>query len=617
MLRFPSCCLLAGFVCASMCAAGQSTSTEPITTIHTSSKLVVVDVVVTDSKQEPIHHLAASDFSLMEDGHPQTIKVFEEHTAGAPAPVAPLPKLPPGKFTNYSVVPVNGALNILLLDKLNTPMAAQQDVRDQILKYLKEAPAGTRIAIFGLSTHLRMLQGFTSDPELLRQLVAGKKANGLGSPLMNSGSDSNNLGMDTVANASDAITGDAPDNATVLSALQEFDAQQESFQSMLRARYTLDAFNQLARYLSTLPGRKNLIWFSGSFPINILPDGAQQDPFSAMATAEDEYRDTVNLLTRSQVAVYPIDARGLMGNPAINASNTGSVNLKNPIASDNSFYKQQDAEHNTMNTMAEDTGGKAFINTNDLEGAVSKAIEAGSNYYMLAYTPTNRDEKGEFRKIEIKLDHPGAKLAYRRGYFTDEPAAPKHHAAAQDAQSTMNNYNPVRAAMLHGAPAPQELVFVADVRPTNTDTESVLAPGNQVVDPTTSGPFHRYTSTFVVNPKDLSCDALPDGQHHCEAEFLTFVYDSDGKLVNMQMNDINASFSSEKYAAFLKKPLAYRQQVSVPVKGEYYLRLGLYDEMADHVGALELPVAAVGKLTPAPAQVPASGAAPQAGAPPK
>jgi VWFA-related protein len=617
MLRFLSRCLLAGFVCTSMSAPGQSTSTEPITTLHTSSKLVVVDVVVTDSKQDPIHHLAASDFLLSEDGHAQKIKIFEEHTSDTPAPVQPLPKLPPGKFTNYSVVPANGALNILLLDKLNTPMDAQQQVRDQILKYLKEAPAGTRIAIFGLTTQLKMLQGFTSDPELLRQLVSGKKASEVASPLLNSGSGSNNLGMDTMANASDAITGDAPDNATIMSALQEFDAQQESFQSMLRARYTLDAFNQLARYLSTLPGRKNLIWFSGSFPINILPDGDQQDPFSAMATAEDEYRDTVNLLTRSQVAVYPIDARELMVSPTLNASNTARPNLKNPIAADNSFYKQIDNEHNTMNTMAEDTGGKAFINTNDLKGAVSKAIEAGSNYYMLAYTPTNRDEKGEFRKIEIKLDHPGAKLAYRRGYFTDEPATSRHHDAAQDAQSTTNNYNPVRAAMLHGAPAPQQLVFVADVRPTNTDTESVLAPGNQVVDPKTAGPFHRYTSTFVVNPKDLSCDALPDGQHHCEAEFLTFVYDSDGKLVNMQMNDINASFSSEKYADFLKKPLAYRQQVSVPVKGEYYLRLGLYDEMADHVGALELPVAVAAKLPPAPPQVPASGTAPAAGTTPK
>jgi VWFA-related protein len=615
MLRFLNGCLFAGFICTSVYAAGQSTSTVPTATLHTSSKLVIVDVVVTDSKQEPIHHLDASDFSVLEDGHPQNIRVFEEHAADAPVSVQPLPKLPPGKFTNYSVVPVNGALNILLLDKLNTPMSAQQQVRDQILKYLKEAPAGTRIAIFGLSTQLKMLQGFTSDPELLRQLVSGKKASEVGSPLLNSGSDSNNLGTDTIANTSDAITGDAPDNDTIMAALQEFDAQQESFQSMLRARYTLDAFNQLARYLSTLPGRKNLIWFSGSFPINILPDGDQQDPFSAMATAEDEYRDTVNLLTRSQVSVYPIDARELMVNPALSASNTGRVNLKNPVADDNSFYKQIDNEHNTMNTMAEDTGGKAFINTNDLKGAVRKAIEAGSNYYMLAYAPTNRNENGAFRKIEIKLNHSGAKLAYRRGYFTDELATSKPHDGAQ-VQSTTNNYNPVRAAMLHGAPAPQQLVFVADVRPTNTDTESALAPGNQV-DPKISGPYHSYTSTFVVNPKDLRCDALPDGQHHCQAEFLTFVYDSDGKLVNMQMNDINASFSSEKYAVFLKKPLAYRQQVSVPVKGEYYLRLGLYDEIADNVGALELPVAAAAKLSPVPTRAPASGGAPTAGTTPK
>ncbi len=616
MLRFLNRCLLAGFVCTSVSAAGQSTSTEPITTIHTSSKLVITDVVVTDSKQEPIHHLAGSDFMLLEDGHPQKIKIFEEHTSNTPVSVQPLPKLPPGKFTNYSVVPVNGALNILLLDKLNTPMEAQQQVRDQILKYLKEAPAGTRIAIFGLSTQLKMLQGFTSDPELLRQLVAGKKANEVSSPLMNSGSDSNSLGMDTMANASDAIMGDAPDNATIMSALQEFDAQQESFQSMLRARYTLDAFNQLARYLSTLPGRKNLIWFSGAFPINIQPDGDQQDPFSAMATAEDEYRDTVNLLTRSQVAVYPIDARELMVNPAMNASNTTHINLKNPIASDNSFYKQQDAEHNTMNTMAEDTGGKAYINTNDLKSAVAKAIEAGSNYYTLAYAPTNRNENGEYRKIEIKLNHSGAKLAYRRGYFTDRPATSKHSDAVQNAQDATSTYNPIRAAMLHGAPTPQQIVFFADVRPANTETEETPATGNSP-EPKTTGPYHRYASTFVVNPKDLNCPATPGGQHHCDAEFLTFVYDSSGALVNMEMSGLETSLSEDKFTNFIKAPLVYHQQISVPIKGEYYLRLGIYDRSADHVGALELPVAVAAKLPPAPTPAPASKPTPQTGTTPK
>ncbi len=86
----------------------------------------------------------------------------------------------------------------------------------------------------------------------------------------------------------------------------------ESFQPQLRARYTLDAHNLLARDLSNLPGRKNLIWFSGSFPISILPDPSLKDPFAVMASSEDEFKETVDLLVLSQVAVYPIDARGLM-----------------------------------------------------------------------------------------------------------------------------------------------------------------------------------------------------------------------------------------------------------------------------------------------------------------
>jgi VWFA-related protein len=618
MLRFHNCCFFAGFVCTSIFAAAQATSTEPVTTLHATSKLVLVDVVVTDSKQDPIHHLAASDFTLMEDGHPQAIKAFEEHTADAHVTIPPLPKLPAGKFTNFTTAPANGALNILLLDKLNTPLAAQAEVRNQVLKYLKEAPSGTRIAIFALSTRLALLQGFTSDPDLLRDLVAGKKTLPGSSPLSNGEvSGSNDLMMNSLDAANNDIMGNSPDAATVMATLQQFQAQEVSFQLMLRARYTLDAFNQLARYLSTLPGRKNVIWFSGSFPFNIMPDGESQDPFSAVASSEDEFRETVNLLARNQVAVYPIDARQLMAdNAMLNAASSGAGYVKNPTGVDRKYYAALDAEHSTMNTMAEETGGKAFMNTNDLKSAVAKAIEAGANYYTLAYAPTNPNAKGEYRKIEVKLDRSGARLAYRRGYFTDEPVTAKHQDAAQDTQNAATTYSPVRAAMQHGAPTPQQLVFLADVRPANTETEPTPASGNQP-DPKTAGPYHRYISTFVVNPKDLDCALTMTGDHFCDIEFLTFVYDSDGALVNMAMNGLKASYSGEHWAAFLKAPLAYRQQISVPVKGNYYLRLGLYDETADHIGALELPVAVVAKVPPAPTQAPASSPSPPPQAPPR
>jgi VWFA-related protein len=588
--------------------AGQSPSLESSPTIHSTSELVVVDVVATDAQQNPIHHLSASDFTISEDGHPQTIKVFEEHDADGNAPQPPMPKFQPGKFTNFSPAPANGALNILLLDKLNTPMAAQSVVRDQVLKYLKEAPGGTRIAIFVLTTQLRLLQGFTSDPTLLRSLVAGRKGLPGAPPMMNNsvsgdqpGGDNpmpggDNLMTDT---AMDAL-GNTPDAGTVLANLQQFEAEQQSFQSMLRASYTLDAFNQLARYLGGLPGRKNLIWFSGSFPISILPDENLQDPFGAVATEEDEFRQTVNLLARSQVSVYPIDARGLMPEPAMSAANSDRNYVKNPGAAMNDeskFFQQTGNEHSTMTQMADATGGKAFVDNNDLKAAIGKAIESGSNYYTVAYAPVNQNRDGNFRRIAVKVDRPGVKLAYRRGYFADEPGSTSSD-EAQSAETDQTPYNAMRAAMQRGAPDPEQILFIADVRPGTSDTEPALAPGNLAA-PKVSGPYRRYIVTFIANPKDMDCTATMDGEHHCVMEFLTYVYDVDGVLINTQTKGINAAFSPARYASFLKSPLTYRQQISVPVKGEYYLRLGMRDDNADHVGALELPVAAVAGLTPA------------------
>src|SRR5207302_5298299 len=113
-------------------------------------------------------------------------------------------------------------------------------------------------------------------------------------------------------------------DATTVANHRQFDAQQQSFHLQLRVKYTLDAMNQLARYLSSIPGRKNLIWFSGSFPISVLPDttGNLTDPFAVVADYEKEFRETVTLLARSQIAVYPVDARGLTNAPVLDASTT-------------------------------------------------------------------------------------------------------------------------------------------------------------------------------------------------------------------------------------------------------------------------------------------------------
>jgi hypothetical protein len=256
-----------------------------------------------------------------------------------------------------------------------------------------------------------------------------------------------------------------------------------------------------------------------------------------------------------------------------------------------------------MQQMADATGGKAFVNTNGLKEAVEKAIDAGSNYYTIAYTPTDRKWNGDYRKIQVKLDHPGVTLAYRRGYFANDRSTLKQ-GGAQNAKPDANQYSALRAAMLHGGPDPTELIFATSVRPTSGDTEPALVPGNQA-SKKTSGPYRRYAVTFIANPKEMNWTVTPDGVHHCVLEFRTYVYDNDGTLINGQFNGINAAVPDAKFASMQNGHLRYVQQISVPAKGDYYLRLGIRDDATDHVGAVEFPVAAVAKLSPVAMPLPA------------
>ena len=636
--------LLSALISVPFYAAAQSTPEDQEATIRATADLVVVDVTVSDGQQNPVHHLGATDFTVLEDGRPQAIKVFEEHAASAPAPMPPIPKLDPGTFTNYSPVPANSAIDILLFDKLNTPVNAQTEVRNEVLKFLRETPAGARIAIFALTPELKLLQGFTSDPSVLRALVEGKEGSQSASPLMDNPLSGDEPGADDERIMStEAALGNMPNKATVLANLRQFEAEQQSHQLQLRARFTLDALNLLARYMSNLPGRKNLIWFSGSFPLSILPDPSLQNPFAIVASSEDEFRETVDLMARSQVAVYPIDARGLMVEPMLNASNSGRTDAGSPgdankftlqtrggrdtmspndqPTGDNEtmmgqnaikFFRQTAEEHDTMQQMAEATGGKAFVNANDLKAAVEKAIDAGSNYYTVAYTPINHNWNGKYRKIEVKVNLPKVALAYRRGYYADDPNAPVRQAEVQSEKDALPPYNAMRAAMLRGAPDPTQIIFVANVRLSTDDEEPAVAPGNEAANKI-NGPYRRYTVEFRVSPRSIDCAATPDGVHHCTLDFASFLYDVDGALLNSQTNSIRVNLSSAQFASALNTFFNYRQQISVPVKGEYYLRVGLRDATANRVGALELPVAEVARLKP----IAARGEASAPAAPPK
>ncbi|MGD0736550.1 MAG: VWA domain-containing protein [Terracidiphilus sp.] len=595
-------CVLATLLCAPFLAAAQApvptaaqvppAPPDPAATLHVQTNLVVVDVIVTDSHQNPVHNLTQADFDLKEDGHPQAIKSFEEHTAeqAATPSQAPPPSRDPGAFTNEFDLPSTGPLNLILLDHLNTPERDQANSVDQVAQYLKTAPAGARFAILALtSTQMYLVQGFTTDHDLLLAALNSKKV-ATSYPVY--------------------LTGPTDSSPTGPSGVNPATAAKRE----TRRQLTLDSLNQLGRYLGQLPGRKNLLWFASSFPIAILPNG--EAPENLRPAYIEEFRETVNLLAHNQVAVYPIDTRGLTAEPLFTSTNANSSGggRSNPLvpSQNDAFYTANADRRAAMQDIADATGGQAFSNNNSLKQSAARAVEGGSNYYTLAYTPSSDKWKGQYRKIQIDLARKGYTLAYRRGYYATDPNAPveqsKSTAEQKDASSPAKTdtpepapYSAMQAAMVYGGPEPRQILFETIVRPSIAQEEPAAYPHNQP-SAAAKGPFRRYNVHYKAHLDDIHCSPTPQGPLYCAVEFVTCVYDADGLLINTQVNDIKEMVKPDFFASVHRTgnhpEFQYKQEISVPAKGDYFLRVGVHDLLTNHVGAVELPVSAVSNLPP-------------------
>jgi VWFA-related protein len=576
-------------------------ASSQVSTIREFSNLVVVDVVVTDSQGNPVHGLSKDAFALTENGQAQTIRNFEEHTAvpASAITILPAPKLPPGLFSNRTPAVANGPVNVLLLDYLNTPVSAQPYARKQLMDYLDHAPPGTRIAIFGLTTQLSLLHGFTSDMSVLKNALDVKNG---GAPQVSPLLDNPIASLDALV-TSGATSTDITQQ--MIGLVTRFEAMQASFQTAVRVQYTLDGFDSLARYLVGIPGRKNVIWFSGSFPLDVEPNPEEEDPNDSVERFDAWVRETDNLLTRAQVAVYPVDERGLRTDPSQNFFDESgnrdpfAVSSAQAAAAATAAFLQQTAqEHLTMQAMAEDTGGHAFINTNGLTQAVEEAIENGSNYYTLTYAPTNTVWDSRFRAIKVKVDQPGVKLNYRNGYYAVDPND-RNKVNAAGAATALAQPTTMSTAMMHGGPQATEILFKVRIRPANAPPGDAVPASNQT-NPAMNlkGPYRQYAVDLVPDAHAVSCREGADGNGHCAIEIWTFVYNSNGDKLITASNRIHRLLTPADYQKLLTGGMAFHQQISVPVIGQYYLRTAIHDMVSDRVGAVEIPVSAVARLDP-------------------
>jgi VWFA-related protein len=588
-----------------------------IPTFRASAKTVVVDVVVTDSKGHTVKDLSDKDFQIVEDGKPPRINYFHEYKgygasaasgSNAEQQSTAAPKLPPNIFANNQLAREDEPVTVFLLDLLNTPPEAQYFAREQLIQFLKDKPKGSQFALCTLSSSLRLIQGFTTDEQLLIATANGKKGAVRYAPLHEK-----NTGLDIGTKMQQDVAAFDTNKQFVVQMFQEAEAEEHAQELDRRVWITVDGFAQLARYLSGVPGRKNVVWLSASFPLGIFPNNDLFNAFNETRNYSEMMRKTANLLADAHVAVYPVDVRGLMTrsvfaaanamNPAATpapgslapapagASNQGLLNTSANAQSPNPFMQSthesledQVSDQSTMDQIASDTGGKAFYNTNGVKEAIQTAVEHGSEYYMLSYTPTNHNYDGKLRKIKVTMSSKGHHLAYRHGYFADDPFAPLKQ--EKDALSRDVGV----AAMQHGSPQSHQILFATRIVPVGKPTK--VDPAKQASAKKKKGPVimevQHYAVDYAIAGSQLQF-ALEGDIHHGALDFMASAFDDEGRALSRIASRTVADLKPSSYQDTMVGGFRLHQEFDVPVNAAS-LRLGVEDELNRKLGTVEIPL---------------------------
>jgi VWFA-related protein len=577
-LSFSVTCL---FVAIPFSFAQISTPTAaPVPVIRTGATNVLVDVVVTDHHGVPVDNLKKDDFTVLENGQPQQIVSFESHLPPASAVPAVVPQPIAGVYTNVQAAPESAAVDVLLIDALNTPTESQAQSHRLLVQYLKTLPIGKPIAVFALNGQLRQLEDFTTDHTALLKAVEELTRYPQKSPLLKTKEDT----VAEMKNEDQALElglalrrGVQGLEHLELKNLQQFEAEHGSANDSLRVQYTLAAFDRLGRYLSGIPGRKNVIWISGSFPLSILPDPDLKNPFQAARDFSAGVDHTARLLANARVALYPIDARGLFPHSQSSVSVDGGSMARNPdrvAKAESAEFSRNAQEQLSLEEFARVTGGEAIYNTNDLKGALDEVDRNGSHYYSLAYAPSNKARDNKLRRIDIRVNSGKFHLSYRRSYTPTE--ALERNQAATDFASLLQ----------HDVPPSTQILFRL------TPTQAAPQPDARAAilgdNPNSRRPVTRFSIDWNVEVDPVVLTPSADGILHGSTTLLTIAYDRDGKALNSVTNTLSINVPSTEYPRFLKGRIRYRQNLDIPAQSAW-LRAGILDPVSGHVGTLEIP----------------------------
>lgn len=552
------CFLLAGSLClAQQIGNNKPGGSEETPTFRSSTQMVIETVTVTDRKGNPIRGLTAKDFAVTENGTPQTISSVDYQELAAPGSVPAMPRqraeikiydrLTPTQITPEKTATTRYRNRRLLAlyfdftamqeeDQLRALGAAKKFIETQMtdddrLAILRYAGAGVEV-----------LQDFTGDRErllsIIQTLLVGENQTGF----YESGTDAS-----------------SPDTGA---AFGQDDAEFNIFNSDRQ----LAALQTASQMLGRLNEKKSLLYFAGGLRLNGRDNLAQ-------------LHATVNAAVRAGVSLWPIDSRGLVAEAPLgdaSQANPGGVAMYNgeaALATTTNLQLSQD----TLYSLAGDTGGKAFLDSNDLTAGITRAANAIRSYYILGYNTTNTASDGNFRHIKIRLANgAAANLDYRQGYFASKEYQ-KFNAVDKERQleDALLDENPIT-----------DLTMAIELDYFQLNRAEYFVP------------------LIVKIPGSELTLAKHGGSERTVIDFIGEIKDEYGSTITNLRDRVDIKLSDETAAHLAKRPVQYDTGFTL-LPGNYVLKFLARDNETGRIGTYETKFA-IPNLTKEEKRVPIS-----------
>lgn len=493
-----------GFFAMLMFAGGLSAPAQQVTapispyTLRTTARAVVTDVLVQDRKGNPVRGLPATAFHLIDNGKSVNLSSVEEHTGSERPQTAPA-TLAAGVYTN-DPARLPSVLNIVVIDITSLSLPDQMFLANQLDRFAASLPADISVAVYLRSgaRHAVLIQDFTDDRSRIQQAFR--------------------------------------------SALPRFPSLDAVYQSGLAA------LQQIASDLGDLPGRKNVIWFTGGAPLTL-------DPLGFTATPSQDTRPLFDELERERISIFPVDARGLQ--------------VSEPLGG----FTQR----GLMMDVAEATGGVPYYNTNGLAWAAAQVVNADRSFYTLTYTPTFTVDN-KWHKVKVQADGHSLHLSYRRGYFADDEHVAKPGTAHTRARLLTSGRTVQEEPMQRQAP----IVFYATVLPLPAG-----AAKPQIATQAAAGTT-RYRVHYIA-PVDAFQRHVVDGESRMDLHMGVMAMNLSGTFVARRLRQAVYTIHEDKLTRQPTAQVAADVDVDLP-GGDDFLYLVVWDPAGERMGALNVHV---------------------------